>query len=297
MKRLQAIIVVMFLLLFTKNAIGLVYPPTDHLKDPTPDRGEEDVDLSNPKGVLTCINVTVDSGCTVNLTFQWWNTSLGVWGGWQIYGYLEDVAVSGQYCFWNINVSCATENFWTEWFHWRVVANFTCQQTDYQEIFYTFFNPEDCPLFYIYPPWNETDICPCCDAMCVGINNVNGNDMNITFYRNDTQNQTFYIVNRYINVPNGTYCFCLDGHIDDIYYPMKFNETYHWYVNVTDTVTGDHNISEVFGFTTAVNVSDCLCGNVSETSVSEKNWTPLIVPGLFALILVFYLLIDRRKNK
>lgn len=237
-----------------------------YLDNPSPDCGEEGVEIT-PKGVQICINVTLNPGCSVNLSFQYWDWD-EYWldpfydGTW--FGNYTGINTSGQYCFWNDNVTCYTEGDWESWWHWwRVIANFTCPQSSYDEIFYCDFFPEECPLFYIYPPHNESSVCPCCDRMCVGINNELGHSMNLTFFRNDSLNETFYIINKYFAVSNGTYCFCIDGHIGDIYYPMKFNETYHWYINVTDTQTGTGNISRVFNFTTA-GWEYCFCGNFSE---------------------------------
>lgn len=294
--KLKVIICIILLILFGLliNPVSGIGGATDHLTNPSPYYGEGDVSIG-AKGVQTCIDVTVEGGCTVNLTFQWYNYSGGDIGEWDNYGEVNDQAVSGQVCFWNANVSCATENWWSEYHHWRVVGNFTCQQTDYQEIAYMYFNPQDCPLFYIYPTWNGTGICPCCDAMCVGFNNTNGNNMNITWYRNDSQFEAFYVVNELINVPNGTYCFCIDGHINSTvehpyrYYPMRYNETYYWYVNITDVVTGEYNISDIYHFTTAVNLSDCYPG--TETSIvykSERDTMGIIgIIGLMGLLAFF----------
>jgi hypothetical protein len=287
MKRIQIFAVILFLLVSvvympTVMAIGLGGGGTGHMDNPSPWCGEVDVPITD-KGVQTCINVTVDQDCTVNLTFQWFNVTqyaidwLDWWmdwpyGGstpsfyddvyWLTYGESNDVNASGQHCFYNENVTCSTDGSWTEWQDWRVIANFTCSQNyTYNETFYCHYMPELCPLFYIYPPWNATDVCPCCDAMCVGINNVNGHGMNITIYRNDSHFEEFYMINEYNNVTNNTYCFCIDGHINNsMYYPMRYNETYFWYINVTDTVTGEYMVSDTYQFTTARNLSECPCG-------------------------------------
>lgn len=428
------LVIVIITLLFATNAKAIGGGPTDHLNDPTPGYGEEDVDIE-AKGVQTCINVTVDTNCTVNLTFQWWNETAG---GWSTYGYTENLGTSGQICYWNDNVTCATDNFWSLWFHWRVIANFTCANTTYTEIMYSYFNPEDCPLFYIYPAWNETTVCPCCDAICVGINNVAGHNIDMIIHGHEKGDNYWYIWNQYVNVTNGTYCYCMDtiqstigshavmrsvtqqnvtvvdtwynitfdyGHIygnsfdadpatgagkilrhgyytltywvcvqdadpnpaghkmavrifqnnsfelegsyrevvfsrqsadrhlmsqvhkelfagttlrfqyigDDTdqriktsgtwstenvsfyahlektaceeHQPLKYNTTYQWYVNVTDATTGDYNISEIFSFTTAQNISDCFCGNITEADVggAEKDYIVGII-GLMGLM-------------
>jgi len=290
MKKIVLLLVSLLLLFFPYSVQSLGGGATDHLQNPSPGYGERDVDIT-AKGVQTCIDVVVDSGCVANVTFWWFNYSEGDWGQWEFYGNTSGITTNTTVCFWNPNISCATENWFTEYSHWMVVGNFTCGgQYDYQERAYLWFLPEDCPLFYIYPPWNDTNICPCASAMCLGIANVEGHSMNLTFYRNDTMNETFYVVNRYVEVSNGTYCFCLDGHIDDIYYPMKYNESYHWYVNITDTVSGDYNISQVFNFTTVENISDCPCGLdeiievIDDTDyIRDDSW-------LIGLIIVFSVL-------
>jgi len=281
---LLSLFILLFLFSYSVQATG---GATGHLSDPSP-HSEWDVPIT-AKGVQTCINVTVDANCTANVTFWWYNYSGGDAGGqWEYYAHLNNISSTQQVCFWDANVSCATMNWWNDWHFWRVVGNFTCLSGNYSESAFLWFNPEDCPLFYIYPPWNDTNICPCADVMCLGITNGEGHNMNITFFRNDTMNETFYAINRYVNVTNGTYCFCLDGHIDDIYYPMKYNESYHWYVNVTDVVSGDYNISTVYNFTTAENISDCPCGIDEIIALIEDTDTIRDDAWLVGIIIVFF---------
>ena len=302
------IVVVLLLFVFSifpSHAIGARGGTPGHISNPSPWCGEQDVTITD-KGVQTCINVTVDQDCTVNLTFEWFNVTQyhidwlewfinWPYGGimptfhddiyWFTYGENNNINISGQYCFYNENVTCATGGSWLEWQDWRVTANFTCYGNfTYTEIFYCYYMPELCPLFYIYPSWNATSVCPCCDAMCVGISNADGHSMNITIYRNDSQFETFYIINKYNYVGNKTYCFCIDGHIDDnVYYPMKYNETYYWYVNITDTTTGEYEISDTYQFTTAENISYCPCGieNIGKQTIIIREHNIV----LFLLIL------------
>ena len=294
MKKIQIVIIVAILLLFINNAVA--YPPTPHLEDPIPARGELDVDLSNPKGVQTCINVTLDPGCEVNLTFQWYNYTGGDAGQWQTYGYSENANTSGQYCFWNTNVTCATENWWSTWFHWRVMANFTCQQTDYQEIYYTYFNPEDCPLFYIYPPWNETDLCPCCIPLCVSVQSFNGSTMNITFWSNLSMGfwDYFWIGAdknvTFSNITNGTYCF-------NVCPFNRYNYTYYWNVSIND----GHAIENYgpYSFTTEENMSECIGGyNLSElrSDAAEKDYIIGLI-GIIGVLGIMGWLFNRRRRK
>ena len=191
-----------------------------HFDNPTPSNWEEDVDIGI-KGVQTCINITIDQGCTANVTFQWfnWTQHYEDWDDWienpvgeppsffddsywYNYSSWTNVNTSTQLCQWNANVSCYTSGA-TPWFDWRVIGNFTCGNTTYNETCYYYFMPEDCPLFYIYPAWNATNICPCCDGMCVGVRNDLGHNMNVTVYGRQKNKEHWHI-------SNGTYCFCLD---------------------------------------------------------------------------------------
>ena len=222
MKKIQILIVVVTFILLATTVRGIGGGPTEHLTNPDPSYQELDVDIT-PSGANTCINITFDKNCSANVTFQWYNYSVGDWGRWEDYGYLENYKTTGQVCFWNENITCATENFWSEYFHWRVMANFTCNGIDSQEIAYLWFNPEDCPLFYIYPAWNATNVCPCCDSICIGANNENGNNMNITVY-GSYNGIDYFTWNKYYNITNGTYCFCMD----DVYLERTPSKQGEW---------------------------------------------------------------------
>jgi len=289
-----------------------------HLSDPTPYRGEDDVAIG-PKGVQTCINVSVPQGCVVNVTFQWFNYTDYIWDWiwcyflgvgcpvsrfedqyWNNYSNFT-IGQDNQLCAWNENVSCSIFGYLFE-YDWRVVANFTCGQDSYEETCYYWYSTEECTLFYIYPNMSQDNVCPCCDGMCIGINNEFGNPMNITFYRNDSQFETFYQANQLIDVDNGTYCFCIDGHINSsFYYPVRFNETYYWYVNITDTVTGISNESDIFVFHTAENRSDCLCGEeltafIEDTdTIRDDTWIVGLIPVFMCIPFVFAM--KQRKKK
>jgi len=114
---------------------------------------------------------------------------------------------------------------------------------------------------YIYPKNNATDICPCCDATCFGVGKFYGR-VNVTVYRHDSHNSNFYIVEEFYNITNGTYCFCIDGHISGgRYHPVRYNETYYWYVNASKFGNSSlYATSSVYKFTTAVNHSYCHVG-------------------------------------
>jgi len=262
-----------------------------YLSDPIPDlyAWDEYVEITD-KGVLTCINVTLPENCTANVTFQWldWSLYFGLWMDWAYaqdwddwpdgvdmdsepyydnnsfwfnYSSWNDVNQSTKLCSYAENVSCRTENNWaSSSFDWRVTINVTCANYTFDETCYYCFEPELCPVSYIYPPSPNGTACPCCSQMCIKTENELGHAMNLVIYRNDTMNETFYVVNKYINSSNDTHCFCLDGHISDIYYPMRYNETYHWYVTITDVETNVTTNSSIFQFRTEENLSRCPCG-------------------------------------
>jgi len=211
---------------------------TGYLTNETPGNGDEDIPIT-AKGVQTCINVTVPAGCTVNITFQWlnWSQYFDVWLEW---AYLQDwswwnedidwasepgwnnaslwtnystqsINSSQQICAWFANVNCYTEGDWTtEWNDWRVIASFTCGNVTYNETCYYYFEAEECSLYYIYPPSPNGTSCPCCDAICFGVDNVDGHPMNVTVYGREDGYGYYDIFTHYENITNGTYCFCFD---------------------------------------------------------------------------------------
>jgi len=305
---------------FTTVSATYYFGNCPHLSNPVPAQGAENVAIT-AKGVQTCIDITIDAGCTANVTLQWFNYTDYIWDWiwcyflgvgcpvsryedqyWITYAN-ETINQDTTMCAWNENVSCSIYGYEFD-YDWRVVANFTCQQESYNETCYYTYSTEECDLFYIYPNMSQSNVCPCCDGMCVGINNEFGNSMNITFYRNDTQFEEFYISNKLTNVNNGTYCFCVDGHNNDsLYYPVRFNETYYWYVNITDTVTGLSNESDIFVFRTAENKSDCPCGldalnetflTDTEDNIRNDAWV-LGVAIVFSMIPLAIIVRRRRK--
>jgi len=289
------------------------YSYNDFITDATPELFERDVTIG-AKGVQTCINLTVPSGCEINVTFQWLDTTTYYndwmawvddqdWINWNInwsseptwdnnsywldYSSWTGVNSSTQLCQYNTNWSCRTENDWiSEWDFWRVVLNITCGTSTFNITCYHCFQPELCPLSYIYPPSPNGTACPCCSPMCINISNEDGHPMNITIYRNDTLDENFYQVNKYLYISNGSYCFCIDGHINDsIYYPMQYDTVYHWYVNITDTVSDETSNSNIFRFRTEPDPDYCFCGNLTEALEEEGvlDYKTYII-GLLGLI-------------
>jgi len=311
----------------------------DIFHDIDPYDGEWDVNVEKD-GVQICVNITPSQGCIINVTLQylnyseyfdvwldwcdeqywgpWWNIS--EWGDnidwdnrtspynnsfWHNFTSATGINTTGEICGYNDNVSCKIENdFTTEWSDWRINWTMNCSGIWTSGNCYYYFEPEYCPVIqYIYPPSPNGTICPCCSEMCIGVVNTDGNPMNITFYRNDTQFEDFYQVNKLSYVSNGTYCFCIDGHINNSqYYPMRFDETYHWYVNITDTVTEDYMVSDTFTFRTYPNTIYCPCGPDDLIDMGEElEWdTDTIrddawIIGLVIILLGFMFYFTRRR--
>jgi len=284
--------IVFFVLLLVGVMVGsaTVYVPpehpefefceSDHLTDPSPECFEWEVSIT-PKGVQTCINITIDQDCTANITMYWYNWTYAIetygWeaalsnpypDAWVEYYFESGIAVSQRICAWYANVTCRTEGWMWEMNPIFITAWFNCSGVLFNESIMLVFFTEECPVFqYIEPRYNES-VCPCCDSMCLGVNNVDGHLMNLTFYRafdngSDPGDLSFYQVNEYLLVGNGTYCFCIDGHVDNssmLYIPVGYNESYFWYVNMTDSVTGVSVDSDYFFFYTYDNSSRCPCG-------------------------------------
>ena len=192
--KITIIILILCLLLPQVSAIP------SYFSNPVPSQGQEDVTIT-AKGVQTCIDVSVPQGCTANVTLQWFNYSDYIWDWiwcfffgigcpvsrtedqyWTNYS-SQTINQDTTVCGWNSNVSCSIYGY-EYTYDWRVVADFDCgQQGNYQQIAYYDYSTEECSLFYIYPNMTQSNVCPCCDHMCVGINNELGHNMNITIYR------------------------------------------------------------------------------------------------------------------
>jgi len=304
----------------------------------TPHNGDWNVDIT-AKGVQVCVNVTPPQGCSLNVTYEWLNytqyysdwldwANAQPWGyWWDFEDWYEDIdwdnqttwennsywyefspTYSGinqitQICAYNTNVSCQIENDFTrEFFDWRINYTLNCSGQFTQDYCYYYFEPEECSnITYIYPPSPNGTVCPCCDSMCIGINNSDGHLMNLTFYRNDSQFEEFYIVNQLFQISNNTYCFCIDGHINNsIYYPVRFNEIYHWYVNITDAETGEYEITDIFQFRTPPDPSWCPCGPEDLIALMEDTDTirsDTWIVGLIFVLMALPLAVALKKRK
>lgn len=186
----------------------------------SPECGETDVEIT-AKGVQTCVDIWIPSGCYANITFYYLNWTTG----WESYAYWEMATTTTTYCAWNDNVTCYIDGDIRTLFIWRVVAEYVCPQQNYSWTSYSLcnFRAEPCPLFYIHPDHNSTTVCPCCDSMCIGIENENGNNMNATIY-GSYDGTNYFIWNKYYNISNGTYCFCMN----DVYLERTPSKEGEW---------------------------------------------------------------------
>ena len=243
-------LLILCILLFTAYPVQSIDPDyydCDYwISDTTPSNYESDVPIT-AKGVQTCINisliwdVTIAEGCYANVTFQWHNTSgyfdalmdylsgegpeptySDYWYNYSHWSALGDYAGAGEYelCAYNSNVTCYTEGNFVE--RWRAILEFNCTNPQFSfhnttELCTFYYIPEECPLSYIYPPTNSTDICPCCDCICTTISNRYGHPMNVSIYTKNINDIVWREAGRWIETSNDTLCHCLDGFIEDAY--------------------------------------------------------------------------------
>jgi len=302
----------------TSNCRGTIF------QNVTPSDGAYDVNIG-VKGVNVCANITPPANCYINVTYQWLNYTqyLGdwldwvnaqPWGNWWDYedwwddidwdnrtdcyadeywhNFTSTVTISQftQLCSYNENVSCKIENDWTtEWFDWRIAWEMNCSGVITSGNCYYYFEPEECPVIkYIYPPSPNGTVCPCCDNICLGVENTDGHPMNISIY-GSTNNINFFNWTTYTTVVNNTYCFCICYGNE----PIKYNQTYYWFANVTDTTTGEYVVSPVFQFKTFPNPSYCPCGPedlaelIDDTdTVKDDSWIigTVIIFSVFGIV-------------
>jgi len=250
-------------------------PPSINVPFPT---NNSDNNLITP----TCeIYVTDPEGDTFNITF-----ASNYTGGWANYKAENDE--TNDTFTWSFTGASSYDTT----YYWRVYAddgNYNVSRT------YVFSTIERQFLQNVTPAYGSANVCPCCDSMCFTITNMDGHLMNITIYRNDTRFNDFYIVNQYANVGNGTYCFCIDGHINNsLYYPMEYNMTYHWYINVTDVEDEISNESAMYLFTTAENPNWCQYGGATGvyTLSNHSFWFFLIM-----VLVILSLIVVKKRNR
>jgi len=228
----------------------------------TPADGAGPINVSS-KGVQVCVNVTPPSGCIINISIEYLNYT-EYYGDWQIWidsqpwgdwddaeEWIDDINWTArpdvyndsywhqftsatnintptQICAYNENVSCRIENDWTtEYSDWRINWTRNCTGNITTGDCYYYFEPALCPVIqYISPPSPNGTICPCCASICLGVANTDGHNMNLTFFiREDNFGPFFYGQTQFLNVSNGTYCFCPESMIADIFAAGVTNQT------------------------------------------------------------------------
>lgn len=101
------------------------------------------------------------------------------------------------------------------------------------------------PTIVSLSPGNNTNnICPCNGSLCVEIYHTQGLTMNLSICVNGT----------YINetgLSNGTYCYCLCE------IPIRYNRTYSWYANVSNSENAFSTISDIYSFASAEMPVNC----------------------------------------
>lgn len=85
--------------------------------------------------------------------------------------------------------------------------------------------------------------------------------------------------------------------MDDIYYPVKYNQTYRWYVNITDTVTGVQHNSNIFQFRTAEDPVLCPCGYNATLALIESTDKIQDDTWIVGLVIIFFVLALILSNK
>jgi len=102
------------------------------------------------------------------------------------------------------------------------------------------------------PESGEIDIEPSLVSLAVSVITSGAPSMNITFYSNLSGVWDYFYTGTlgttFAFVENGTYRISVP-------FFTRNNYTYFWYINVTNTVTGEYNQSSVYNFTTSPNAT------------------------------------------
>jgi len=210
-----------------------------------------------------CVNIT-DDWTTFNWTIECDNSQTSSANG----------ASNGTKCVVLSGLVCETK--YTIW------VNATDGNSTTRKIYY--FNTIACAggAFYFNvtfsnenPLNNSVDACLCCEAVCIDVVVNETSSFNLSFdYSFDSVNFTNWLV--FKNVTNGSYCFCGDNAI--------LNKTYYWSVNCSNSTNS--TLSNVFSFTTAIEINDCRY--IKESDTMDINLS-LGLGGFMLLIWVFLL--------
>jgi len=250
------------------NAVAMV----SYIGSPSPSNTE--TDISYASNVTTCIVVDKLGGCTLNISFT--ENSSGSWVEYQNY---TNVSGGQSYCG-DFSVVCGTS------YYWRVSSFIDCGQSSWWENHTYSFTTSDCPVSHINPSNNSIDNCPCCLALCAKMSNISGDYVKFAFQSNYTGSWSSLEGDR-VAPANETYCLCIPEFV-------WFNYTYYWRVVYHDG--NGVNYSDVFSFTTAVDVDDCPCGETGGGDMVEYFDFGIIgIVGVFGLLSLFFIM-DRRNR-
>jgi len=234
-----------------------------------------DIDL-NPGFSIT---VSDANGDLMNIT--WYDNSSGAW---TVFATNTNVN-NGTYNQDNTNITDYNTVYW-----WKVVV---ADESNSTTAIYHFRTITAISIYDIYPSNSDIDICPCAllqaesgiymlrTPLFFGVRNDNGSLMNVTVFMKDISG-SYESVYRENNTGNGTVWFYLD---------VATNETYYWYVNITDTTNNDTFTSDVYNFTTIDDILDC---NVTLGKGSSYAWVVGVALALMCVPLVFVL---RKKEE
>jgi len=199
---------------------------------------------------------------------------------------------NGTYC--TSDVSWWNNDTCEEWWTWNTTVYdgiATSSET------YTFQNMPCVLSGEIHPENNSIDVCPCASSICVGVGEYY-DYINMTVYGRSQYEANYSIWNKYINISDGYFCFCLCGYIIDAWHqPMQYNTTYEWYVNTSEYGDPTHyNVSDTYSFTTAASADDCSAGTLCRGDVANYDGYGIIgILGLFGIIAIF--LVKKQKEE
>jgi len=112
------------------------------------------------------------------------------------------------------------------------------------------------------------------------------NDVNIHIHEDSTWSS------------NNTSAYASIERVDDHHIPIKYNTTYYWYANITDTETDTSIETDIFQFRTMPNPSFCPCGPEELATIIEDTDTikdDTWIVGLFIISIGLIFVIKRRN--
>jgi len=256
-----------FLLSYNVKAVS------NYVYNPSPSDNATDEDYSSD--VTTCVDINMpDVDCSADMYF-YTNSS----GSWAEYSNHTGITSKGSYCG-NISVVCGTT------YYWNVSTLFNCSGVLTWENHTYSFTTIDCPVSHVTPSNNSINNCPCCLAICVKMSNLTGDTIKFAFQSNYTGNWDALEADRIVPA-NNTYCICVPEFV-------WFNYTYYWRVIYHDG--NGVNYSDIYHFTTALDVDDCPCGSDAYVGDMVSHDFSLGLIGVFGMIgLLGFIIIKKTR--